>query len=190
VRVENVAVYLIGPPGVGKYSVGTILAAAMPARLIDNHYWNNPILEILEPDGVTPLPPAVWDQTAAVRTAVFETIATLAPPARSFVFTHAISHDGGHEADHEIAAQILSTARRRGARTLVARLSCAEPELRERIETPARAVRLKGRDGSKAALYNTFAAFVPRHDWIIDIDTTALSPEQTAARIMGELETR
>jgi hypothetical protein len=79
--MNNVIVYVIGPPGVGKYSVGKLLAARMPAKLLDNHYWCNPIFEIIEPDGRTPLPPAVWDRTSAVLTAVLETVATLAHSA-------------------------------------------------------------------------------------------------------------
>ena len=52
--MNNVIVYLIGPPGVGKYSTGKLLAGRMPAKLLDNHYWCNPIFEIIEPDGRTP----------------------------------------------------------------------------------------------------------------------------------------
>ena len=185
--MENVFVYLVGPPGVGKYTVGRLLAESMPARLIDNHYWNNPIFELLEPDGHTPLPLAVWDRTHAVRTAVLETIATLAPPQRNFVFTHGVSHDGGHPIDHMIAGQILSTAERRGANALVVRLRCATAELTQRIENPERAIRLKSRDSGRAEYYATLAPLDPRHSWTIDLDTTGSTPSETAALVMQVL---
>jgi hypothetical protein len=149
--MNNVVVYLIGPPGVGKYSTGKLLAERMPAKLLDNHYWCNPIFEIIEPDGRTPLPPAVWDRTNAVLTAVLETIATLAPPERNYVFTHAISDNGGHPSDFAIAGQILGVAERRKARALVVRLSCGATELSARIAAEERAKRLKTREARRSA---------------------------------------
>lgn len=185
--MENTFVYLIGPPGVGKYTVGKELADRMPARLIDNHYWNNPVFALVEYDGVRPLPAGIWERAAAVRAAVLETIATLAPADRNFVFTHAVTSEGGHPLDMVIAGQILRTAERRGARTLVARLSCAAEQLARRIADPVRAERLKQLDASRAAAYAALPPFEPRHPWTIDIDTTDRSPAETAARILEAL---
>ena len=185
--MKNVVVYLTGPPGVGKYSVGSVLAQQIPARLVDNHYWNNPIFELIEPDGKTPLPDSVWGLADKVRSAVLETIATLAPPERSFVFTHAVSHDGGHPLDRRIAEQILNAAKRRGADTLVVRLSCNETVLEQRIESPARTARLKERDGSRAAHYVSLVPFIPQHDWVMELDTTNLTPTETADTILKTL---
>ena len=36
---ENLIVYLIGPSGVGKATIGSLLAEQLPAKLVDNHYW-------------------------------------------------------------------------------------------------------------------------------------------------------
>src|SRR5579871_2814855 len=163
--MDNVIVYLIGPPGVGKYSVGKLLAARMPAKLIDNHAWCNPIFEIVEPDGRTPLPPAVWDRTNAVLAAVLETLATLAPPGRNYVFTHALWDDGGHPLDFTIAGQILSAAERRSARALVVRLSCGAAELSGRIAADERAQRLKTTDASQAERFATLRPMTLNHDW-------------------------
>jgi hypothetical protein len=188
--MNNVIVYLMGPPGVGKYSVGKLLAQRMPAKLLDNHYWCNPIFEIIEPDGRTPLPLAVWDRTNAVFTAVLETVATLAPPDRNYVFTHAIWDDGGHPLDFMIAGQILSVAERRKARTLVVRLSCSATSLSGRIAVEERATRLKSTDASQA---ERFAALEPmrlNHDWVVDLDTTELTPQAVADFVMTEISKR
>jgi hypothetical protein len=185
--MNNVIVYLIGPPGVGKYSTGKLLAARMPAKLLDNHYWCNPIFEIIEPDGRTPLPPAVWDRTNAVLAAVLETVATLAPPDRNYVFTHAIWDDGGHPLDVMIAGQILSVAERRKARALVVRLSCRARELSARIAAKERAKRQKTRDVSQAERLATLEPFNLNHDWIVDLDTTELRPEAVADFVMAEI---
>jgi adenylate kinase family enzyme len=188
--MNNVIVYLIGPPGVGKYSTGKVLAERMPAKLLDNHYWCNPIFEIVEPDGRAPLPPAVWDRTNAVLAAVLETVATLAPPHRNYVFTHAIWDDAGHPDDFVIAGQILSAAQRRKAKALVVRLSCRATELSGRIAAEERAKRLKTRDASQAARFAALEPMALNHDWIVDLDTTGLTPDAVADFVMGELSKR
>jgi hypothetical protein len=188
--MENTCVYLIGAPGVGKYTVGRLLAEQMPGRLVDNHYWNNPIFEMLEPDGFTPLPDHVWDLTNAVRVAVLDAIATMAPPQRNFIFTHAISNDGGHDWDRVIAEQLLSAAERRSAGMLVVRLACSHDELAERIQSPERAMRLKQRDASKAEAYCRMTPFDPGHQWTVDIDTTGATAVETADRVIQILGDR
>jgi hypothetical protein len=50
------------------------------ARVVDNHWINNPIFDLLDNDRVTPFPTGVWDQVAKVRHAVLDTIATLSAP--------------------------------------------------------------------------------------------------------------
>jgi len=87
--LKNQCVYIVGPPGVGKYTVGSALAVQMPAKLVDNHYWLNPIFGLIQQDGITPLPKEVWVQVNQLRAVVLETIATLSPSEWSFVFTHA-----------------------------------------------------------------------------------------------------
>jgi hypothetical protein len=188
--MKNVIVYLIGPPGVGKYTVGDLLAQQIPARLVDNHYWNNPIFHLIEPDGKTPLPNSVWHLTGTVRSAVLETIATLAPRERSFVFTHAVSHSGGHPIDRTIAEQILNTAKRRNADLLIARLWCDEVTLAGRIEAPGRAARLKERDGTRAAHYVSLAPFTPQHDWVMELNTSDLLPTEAAGAILRTLRSK
>ena len=188
--MNNVIVYLIGPPGVGKYSTGKILAQRMPAKLLDNHYWCNPIFEVVEPDGRTPMPPAVWDRTSAVLTAVLESVATLAPPDRSYIFTHAIGEDGGHPSDFTIAGQILSVAERRNAKALVVRLSCGAKELSGRIAAEDRAKRLKTTDASQAERFASLRPLSLNHDWIIDLDTTDLTAQGVADVVMAEISNR
>ncbi len=34
--MQNVMVYLVGPPGVGKYTVGKLVAEQLSAKLLDN----------------------------------------------------------------------------------------------------------------------------------------------------------
>lgn len=53
--LDNAIVYLFGFPGVAKYTVAREIAAGAGARVVDNHYVNNPIFGLLDLDGLTPL---------------------------------------------------------------------------------------------------------------------------------------
>lgn len=181
--MENTIFYLIGPPGVGKYTVGTIIATRTGARLVDNHYWNNVIFALIEQDGVTPLPPTVWSLTERVRLASLDTIATLSPQSWSFIFTHAAAPDD--PAEHEIARQIRSVAERRNAAMIVARLSCAAEQLAVRVVGIGRRERMKETDPVAAQRKAGYPVFDPGYPHSIAIDTTHLAAEQTAEQIIA-----
>ncbi|MFC3076599.1 AAA family ATPase [Phenylobacterium terrae] len=187
--MNNVVVYLVGPPGVGKYTVGKLIADRLSAKLLDNHFWCNPIFEVVEPDG-TALPAGVWDRANDVMSAVLETVARFGPAGRNYVFTHAVSDPGGHALDWVIAGQILWVAERRGASLLVVRLACGEEQLRERIAREERRRRFKTTDAGMADSLASLGPFPINHDWILDLDTSGLSAAETADRIETELISR
>jgi hypothetical protein len=127
-------------PGVGKYTVASVLAARMPAKLVDNHYWLNPIFGLIQQDGFTPLPREVWNLVQQSRNVVLETIATLSPRDWNFVLTHGFE---GTSRDYEMANEIFEVAGRRSADILVVRLTCSVDELTKRVVTPERRNRFK-----------------------------------------------
>ena len=135
--MDNIFLYLLGFAGTGKLTIARAFARSVGAKVVDNHWINNPIFGLIDPDGVSPLPDAVWSQTAKVREAVLETIATLAKPGANFVFTH----DGieGERYDADVWRGIQSAAARRGARLIPVRLVCSEDELVRRIQSADRA---------------------------------------------------
>ena len=91
--MESTIIQLIGAPGTGKYTIGREVARRTGARLVDNHSVANVILNLLAPDGVTPLPSAVWPYVAQVRGAVYDALANLAPAELSYVFTNVLRGD-------------------------------------------------------------------------------------------------
>jgi hypothetical protein len=183
--MKNAVFYLIGPPGVGKYTVGTIIAERTGAKLVDNHYAINPIFGLIEQDGRTPLPAQVWPQVGRVRSAVLETIATLSPRDWNFVFTHAASDD---PSETGTCREILSTTERRGASVIVARLHCAPEELARRVLSPERRLRMKEMDPEAARTNAVAPVFDPGHPNIVDIDTTAKSASEVADLVIEAAE--
>jgi hypothetical protein len=114
---------------------------------------------LLDPDGVTPLPDAVWSQTARVQEVVLDTIATLAAPSRNFVFTH----DGmvGEAYDENVFRGIQSPDR-------AAVLKCIDPV--EAIH--------KSRH---------HAALDPGLPATLTLEVTRLTPEQSVAAIVAHI---
>src|SRR5215831_5831435 len=134
-------VHLLGPAGVGKLTVAQVLAPLLQARIVDNHWINNPILGLLDNDRISPFPTAVWIEIDKVRSAVLETIARISPPGASYILTNELYND--EPEDCIVADMVMDAARRRGSPYIPIRLQCAGAELAKRVVADERAVRLK-----------------------------------------------
>jgi hypothetical protein len=180
--MNNVVIYLIGYFGIGKYTIAKALADVLPCKIIDNHYVLNPIFNLLETDGVTPLPPLVWLEAAKVREAVLETIRFLSPRDWNFVFTNDLSED---ETSHRLFDDVAEVARARGATLVPVLLSCDQDKYLRRVVRPERRERLKAINVDEArARFESGAAFQLEHPNVLRLDITTLSPAQVANLIL------
>ncbi len=179
--LSNVMIYFVGPPGVGKYTIGKILAERFPAKLVDNHHWLNPLFDLIAQDGKAPLPDGIWVQAAHVRRAVLKTIAEISPRGWNFILTHAATGDA---TDREIASEILEAARLRNARLLTVRLMCSPDELAKRVVTPERRLRMKETDPEAARQNAMRPLFDPGCEAPLNLDTTGREPAEVAAQII------
>ena len=180
--------YLVGRPGVGKLTVANELARIAGYKVVDNHYWLNPIFGLVHQDGVTQLPPGIWPLVEQVRHAVLKTIAAHSPAEWSLVFTHAATGNPEHDAaDQVICRNIAEIADRRGASRLAVRLTCAPDEQVRRVAMPERRLRFKGCDTDEVGLNTRWQPFDPGWPRSMTIDTSDLPAQQTAEQILDRI---
>src|SRR5262249_10410771 len=154
-------------------TVARALAGPLSAKVVDNHWVNNPIFGLLDNDRLTPYPEAVWEQIDKVRHAILETIATLSRPEASFILTHA-GYDDDPD-DRKIYDATAAAAARRNAVFVPVRLICAEDELVKRIVSPERAAQLKSMNAAAVIRdVRTRAVLRPDHPNTLTLDNSRL----------------
>ena len=183
--------YLIGLPGVGKYTVALAMARLAAERgqrlvVVDNHYVNNVIFGLVGLDGRTPLDPAVWARVAEVAEIVFTTVEALSPRGWSFVFTSYLDHSSPE--DHRWYPRVRQVANARGSRFVPIWLVCEPDELCRRVASPERSGRLKLVDAvTVRQLAMTRRLLEPDDEDVITLDTTHSVVEESAAVILDQV---
>ncbi len=179
--------HLIGTPGVGKYTVGTELARLSGAKLVDNHTIANVIFNVLDQDGIRPLPAGVWAYVGQVRRTVLDAMMHLSPPYLSFIFTNYIR--GQDEAEYAHFLENVAVAEVRGCRFVPVRVTCDTAELMNRIGTESRRQRMKLLDPIEARRLNDeVPQFETDHPNFLTVDTTNRTPPEAAQLILSHSE--
>lgn len=184
--MHNTIIYLLGPSGVGKYSVGQLLSERTGAKFLHNHYWLNIILGLVEKDGTTPFPDRVWDLAGEVRKSVFATMAELSPAGWSLIITHAGVGDPD-DVDEVIISDVAKLAEDRDAPIYAFSLTCSPDELAERVQSPDRKLMMKTQNPKTARENATLPPLDPGLGHHAVIDTTGLSATEVADRILQHL---
>jgi AAA domain len=181
-------IYLLGYPGVGKYTIAKEIARLTGAVVVDNQLINLPILVLLRWNAVSDLPPGTLDRAEPIREAVLSALEEIAPPELSYVLTNVLDDDAECRALYERVQRI---AARRGAVFLPVLLRCDPEEQLRRVTAADRVARLKIADPEKVAAYTRSAQLlVPDDPHLLELDTTHVDAADTAAAIVrrvGEL---
>lgn len=185
--LDNTIIVLIGFAGTGKYTIGRALAERTGARLIDNHLINNPIFKVVNADGVTPLPSAVWDKVSKIRRLVYEAIREISPTGLSFIFT--LEMRESEPASHRGFLDLQELAASRGSLLVPVRLVCDVEELCRRVADPARREQLKEISPELARKkMSEHTVLNPQHENTRTLDVTAKSPAESVDAILLEIE--
>jgi hypothetical protein len=170
-------VFLHGPAGAGKYTIGRLLAAELGLPLLHNHLAVDPALTLFD-FGTAPfcrLRAAIW------RAAFAEAAAA----RRSFIFTFHPEASVAPELIDELCAMVSAA----GGNVHFVALDCATTALLPRLDTPARRQFGKLAD---AALYRRIEAaggfdFPPLPAPLLRLDTAAHDAQDSATRIATAL---
>jgi Chloramphenicol phosphotransferase-like protein len=184
--VNGAFIYLIGFAGCGKLTIAQAIQMRCDCILVDNHFVNNVIFALIDPDGKTKLPDQVWENVRRVRAAVLDTIRDVAKPGRTFIFTNELLE--GEEQDRQLFLEIAELARHRSALFLPVRLTISPVELARRVVAPGRAERLKAIDPQAALTKAREREVLRPHGFsFLEIDVTTTTAEEVAEGILAGL---
>ncbi len=168
-------VELNGLAGVGKLTIGRILARSLDARLLDNHTIYDPAFATTIFGSV-----AFRETVRAVRDIVFDRALKL-PVGTPIVLTIAPGRDRGWGEEWQDAIRQLADAR--GVSLAGVHLHCAPDEIARRITDPGRAMTRKLTDPAVLADGADRPVLLEHCDRRLDLDVTALSAAEAAAAI-------
>jgi chloramphenicol 3-O-phosphotransferase len=182
--MNGAIIYLFGYAGCGKLTIAKAIQSRIDCIVVHNHLINNVIFSLIDPDGKTKLPDAVWTNVRRVRSAAFDTIRDLAKPGRIFVLTNCLLDEDPEDAD--CFQEVVQLAGNRDAYFLPVRLTISPEELARRVVSPGRAEQFKEIDPVNAVQKaNQFQVFRPKWYDVLELDITAMSADMAAERIVG-----
>jgi hypothetical protein len=178
-------VYISGPPGVGKLTVATDLAARTGYKLFHNHLSIGAIEPVFDFGS-----DAFWSLVHELRERVFETAAR---EGISLIFTNVYRHPE----DFERAYRRFDLVEKHGGRICLVTLTCDQRVLEGRMASPSRAIlhKLTNVEELRAQLAKPdILSPIPGRESLV-IDNTHLSPKDAASRIirhygLQEMDTR
>ena len=170
---------LAGLPGVGKFTIGRVLAEVLNARLVDNHTIANPAFVSTSFGS-----PEFYDTVRAVRTLTFARLREL-PPTTNIIITSAPSRSLARWRELQAANKTLAAHRQ--TPLLGVHLRCSAEEGERRIKMTDRALLRK--ITNPEVLNDGFerAVSLDHCDGELDLDVTSLTASEAAARIMAWL---
>lgn len=166
---------ITGYAGVGKFTIGSIVAEQLDGRLLDNHTVYNVAFALTEFKS-----DAFVRTVRAVRDVAYRAILDL---PRSVPVVLTTTHGSDPAWSREGCGAMVELARRRGAPLYVAHLLCDPRENRRRIIAPERAVKRKPLDPSMIDGNANRHRLLDHADELLELDVTNLTANEAATAI-------
>lgn len=173
---KTVTIYLIGLAGSGKYTIAKEISKN-GYKLIDNHLINNPILSLLDLDGISPIPKIAWDAIYDIRNAVLKFIQK--DNHANYVFTNELLETN---IDRDIYNRVLNTAIKRNSIFVPVKLQISSEELARRIVSRERQKLFKTTNIDEA--YNFKELINITHKNLLELDITNLEANKVSSKIL------
>lgn len=186
--MENKIIYLIGFPGVGKYTIACALREKIGnCSLVDNHLINNPVFSLIDMN--KPIPERAWENIGRIWKAVIDTVIHLSPEHQNFILTNVLLDSNSDDYMHYDRLKQMAMAR--GADFIPIRLSCDLHEHKKRIVDEDRQVRFKDINPQSPAEYSKNEKLINiQHENLLDLDVTALSASGAADKILVHIKSK
>jgi hypothetical protein len=168
-------IHINGRAGVGKLTIGTILADTIGGKLLDNHSIYNVAFALTEFRSER-----FYDTVRAVRDVAFRRVLDL-PATTPVILTNWYSADS--DWGNENWDAVIALARKRASRLLVVVLECSTEENARRIQSAERSAKRKPRDPATAAASAARPLLDRDGDRLLRLDVTELSADAAARRI-------
>ena len=183
----NIFLYLLGFAGTGKLTIARAFSRSVGAKVVDNHWINNPIFGLIDADGVSPCRmrsgarPPRSARPCSKRSRCWQSLART-----SYSRTMASKESATTRTCCEASNQQRHAA---APRLIPVRLVCNEDELVRRIQSADRAPMLKCTDPADAIHKSRHHAVLdPRLPGTLTLDVTSLTPEQSVEAIIAHIK--
>ncbi len=189
---KNHLILLMGFPGVGKRTVGEVLARKTNARFTGNHDLYDPFLKLFGNDyqSMWDLTAEMWEKLNAIQDIYLSSISDVCNKEYSFIFTEMmIDRDPYHQIFYK---KVLDVVKKRNAHFFPVRLICDEDELAKRVVSDDRKQfsNFKTRDTELSSKRSREEqAFYSHHENEITIDNTNLTADVVADKIIKHIKT-
>jgi broad-specificity NMP kinase len=172
-------IHLNGWPGVGKLTIGRLLAEKLQGRLIDNHLLHDVAIRCTGLDD-----PQRWPLYEAVRKAAYEALANR-PSSEILVMTNALCVHSPRE--REAWRHVVDLAVKRNVPLIPVVLEADAQENARRLQSADRTGRKLTDPEALKAFMLTDQIQRPDVPELLEIDTTRLAPDETCAAIENHL---
>lgn len=188
---KNCLILIMGFPGVGKRTIGEVLARKTNARFTHHHELYDPIFKLFcnDYEDQWNLTPTMWEKLNEAQAVYFSALSDVCSLDDSFIYTEMmLDKNPYHQIDYK---NILNIVKKRNAHFFPVRLTCEENELLERVQSNDRKQysKFKTRDPNLSKKRSREEeVFFSHHENELTIDTTYLSAEEVANKIIAHIK--